>query len=135
MYPWLGTATAVFRCLILNFNPSLCRNCSFNYLIYFQENVAAKKPMLKLASFADLGQNGISDGTPMSSEGVNQCGQCSNKIDDLDNSLMWEAMLFCNVNCLGKKLDSNNDDESFLKLFCTPNSLIQMVKSALALKF
>ena len=38
----------------------------------FQDPAAAKKPMLKLASFADLGQNGISDSTPMSADECNQ---------------------------------------------------------------
>jgi hypothetical protein len=40
-----------------------------------QDNVSAKKPMLKLASFADLGSNGISDGTPMTAEDCGSCGQ------------------------------------------------------------
>ena len=29
-----------------------------------------------------------------------QCGQCSKKVEGFSNSLMWEAMIFCNVGCL-----------------------------------
>ena len=87
-----------------------------NVIVYFQENVTAKKPMLKLASFADLGQNGISDSIPVTCEEVNKCGQCSKRVHDLDNPLMWEAMLFCNINCLGKNLDDKSKGKSSKRL-------------------
>ena len=64
--------------------------------------------MLKLASFADLGSNGISDETPLTKEVHGCCGQCSHKVDNLIHSLIWEAMIFCNVTCLG------NDRLTFL---------------------
>ena len=70
--------------------------------------------MLKLASFADLGSNGISDGTPMTTLDLGNCGQCSNKVDNPMNALIWEAMIFCNVTCLGNNNFSLKNISSFL---------------------
>jgi hypothetical protein len=30
------------------------------------------------------------------------CGQCEKKVEGLSNALLWEAMIFCNVTCLGE---------------------------------
>jgi len=75
-----------------------------------------KKPVLKLASFADMSRNGIaaSSGTD-SSESSNQgqpacCSQCPTKeIPNLRSAVAWETMVYCDENCLGKYQDKMNN--------------------------
>lgn len=60
--------------------------------------------MLKLASFAGMGSNGIADDTPLEALDSTQptCSHCNKPNDKSYADTVWETMQFCNESCLGK---------------------------------
>jgi len=74
-----------------------------------------KKPVLKLASFADMSSNGISASSGRdNSESSNQgqpacCSQCPKEIPLIRSAVAWETMVYCDENCLGKYQDKMNN--------------------------
>ena len=66
----------------------------------------AKRPMLKLANFADLtgpsdsSVPAVSDDVPSSGQAC--CSQCGKKNDKGYAAIVWETMQFCDEKCLGE---------------------------------
>jgi hypothetical protein len=67
------------------------------------DSAAAKKPTLKLASFADMGSNGITDSSSQQDDAKSgECSQCKKDILGFKSATVWETMQFCDDTCLGK---------------------------------
>lgn len=69
--------------------------------LYFQ--AVEKRPVLKLASFAGMDTNGITDesSTP-AAEKIPLCGFCGKRNTSLFAAFVWETMQFCDEECLSK---------------------------------
>ena len=58
---------------------------------------------MKLASFADLGSNGITDDTPVTAmDKTPVCAQCSKPNTANFAAVVWETLQFCNETCLSE---------------------------------
>lgn len=68
-----------------------------------EDDEITNKPVLKLARFADLGSNGITDDTPVAAMGAKPtCEQCGRPNHDTFAPLIWETMQFCSLDCMSK---------------------------------
>ncbi|TRY76975.1 hypothetical protein TCAL_11562 [Tigriopus californicus] len=72
-----------------------------------EDDDIASKPVLKLARFADLGSNGITDDTPVAAMGAKPtCEQCGRPNHDTYAPLIWETMQFCSLDCMSNHQQS-----------------------------
>ena len=67
-----------------------------------------ERPVLKLASFADMSSNGISASDSISDESgeetcvTGKCSLCEKEIKGYKSAVVWETMQFCDSKCLSK---------------------------------